>query len=34
MKSIPVFTWPLDKAHEALQDLINGQVIGRTVLIP
>ena len=34
MKPIPVSTRPLDNANEALQDLINGKVIGRTVLIP
>jgi len=34
MKPIPVTTRPLDEANLAMEDLLAGRVLGRTVLIP
>jgi D-arabinose 1-dehydrogenase-like Zn-dependent alcohol dehydrogenase len=34
MKAIPVTRRPLADANAALQDLLHGRIVGRTVLMP
>jgi len=34
MRSIPVTSQPLDQANAALEDLLRGKVVGRTILVP